>query len=713
MLSKTSFFNRTLFRKNLSRFWPLWGLASFVGVLLPASILLNMSYYNTEAHQLTELYYHTLVSVIPIVSLVYALLCALCCWEFLYAPRSVSMMHSLPLRREGVFATNFLSGMTMMAIPYAVTAVMCIIVSLMMGAFSLLPLLNTVLGVAGMSLFYFCSATCVAFLTGNLFMLPVLYFLLHFLAPLADFLAATYAGQFIYGINASYSGKLDVLSPTVFLMRNMDVTTVYETTVDPIYGMEQIRTVVGYQLHGLWMIGLYAIAGLALLGCAWLLYNRRHSECAGDVIAHRGGRPVFRFGIALLAALCGGLVLYMLLWESFRETTLMRPLPLTVCMIVAGAIGYYAASMLLAKSLRVFRGSWKGLAIVALCSATLCFSLSFDIFGIGRRIPAAAAIETLTFRAGGNTYYFEADDVENDAAEAALLEQVLDIHRAITADSRYIVSVLDERNAATTPYNAAYYEENAYTTIRFTYDLKDGTTVERRYNVILTRERMAKDGTYDAMLDELVNSTPMRAKRLLMDRPELVPYYGHIWMEFGDKRSFALSDRETVALTEAVRADALSGSWGNVNWFDGDRAAEYAMGIELNFEHEIDPNTYDHDYISVSVNPRMHNTIACLMELGIISGPEALKTVAEMDVENFKMSVRAKYGVDAATLSVGELERYCEELGYDFADMYLALHGGEAVEMTSFPTEVSSAGMTVTTVTVDDLNPNSSSLYIG
>lgn len=33
MQSKTSYFNATLFRKNLTRFWPLWGLASFIGAL--------------------------------------------------------------------------------------------------------------------------------------------------------------------------------------------------------------------------------------------------------------------------------------------------------------------------------------------------------------------------------------------------------------------------------------------------------------------------------------------------------------------------------------------------------------------------------------------------------------------------------------------------------------------------------------------------------
>ena len=31
MQSKTSYFNATLFRKNLTRFWPLWGLAAGYG----------------------------------------------------------------------------------------------------------------------------------------------------------------------------------------------------------------------------------------------------------------------------------------------------------------------------------------------------------------------------------------------------------------------------------------------------------------------------------------------------------------------------------------------------------------------------------------------------------------------------------------------------------------------------------------------------------
>ena len=43
MQSKTSCFNKTLFRKNLTRFWPLWGMASFGGSLFPLAMLLNLA----------------------------------------------------------------------------------------------------------------------------------------------------------------------------------------------------------------------------------------------------------------------------------------------------------------------------------------------------------------------------------------------------------------------------------------------------------------------------------------------------------------------------------------------------------------------------------------------------------------------------------------------------------------------------------------------
>ena len=50
--------------------------------------------------------YYQVVSVVPAIDLVYAALCALAVWSYLYSARSVGLMHTLPIRREGIFLTN-------------------------------------------------------------------------------------------------------------------------------------------------------------------------------------------------------------------------------------------------------------------------------------------------------------------------------------------------------------------------------------------------------------------------------------------------------------------------------------------------------------------------------------------------------------------------------------------------------------------------------
>ena len=130
-------------------------------------------------------------------------------------------MHTLPIRREGLFLTNFLSGLSMTLIPYAVTGVLCVVVSLCGGAFDAKGLAVTVLAVLGESFFYFSSATFVAFITGNAFTMPPLYALLHFLAVLLDWLISSFAQGFIFGFSTYYTGVVEWLSPTVYLVNNV------------------------------------------------------------------------------------------------------------------------------------------------------------------------------------------------------------------------------------------------------------------------------------------------------------------------------------------------------------------------------------------------------------------------------------------------------------------------------------------------------------
>ena len=620
MRSKTSYFNGTLFKKNLSRYWPLWGLASFGGALFPLAMLVNLLHSGFDFWtplETTQAYYNVLSYGVPVISIVYAVLCAMAVWNYLYNTRSVGLMHTLPIRREGLFVTNVLSGLVMMAIPYAVTGVLIVLVSLLYGGFEPVGVLVTILGVAGESIFFFGLATFCAFIVGNVFMLPALYGLLNFLAVLTDFAVNLLAQGFCFGIYSSYSGTVEWLSPVVYLMQQVQPNSIYQEKLvqNSVYDPHSTNVLTEVHLENGWLIAVYAAVGVALLVLAWLLYRRRRSESAGDVVAVGWMKPVFRYGCAAYAAILGGRLLYALLWESFQNGQYFAILPMILCMIAGGAVGYYAASMLLAKTPRVFKTTWKGMLAVALGCAALCGAMKYDLFGVTRRVPAADSVKLVNVYAAGSNYYLTPgkDDV--------LIEKVRTLHQTIIDDKDYILGYSSR----------AYYEDTASTdmavedagaqstisNIRITYMLNSGLKVERRYSLYLTSGRMAQEGTYDYLLDQLINSPEMRQKRIRWrdEGFQLDGAWIDTWRDYSD-----LSSREVGLILDAVAKDAENGDWGVYNWFQADNDAD-SYEIQIHFQYKLPESQFDRAYDAIQVNVKegMTETIRALKDLKLIT----------------------------------------------------------------------------------------------
>ncbi len=611
MRSKTSCFNSTLFKKNLSRYWPLWGLASFGGAMFPLAMLVNLLHDGFQLWsplETTEAYYTVLSYGVPVISIVYAILCAMAVWSYLYNARSVGLMHTLPIRREGLFLTNLLSGLVMMAIPYAVTGVLTVLVTMLSGGFEPVGVLVTILGVAGESVFFFGLATFCAFIVGNVFMLPALYALFNFLAVLTDFTVNLLAQGFCFGIYSSYSGTVEWLSPVVYLMQKISPNSTYETqwVTDRLSGQRYETSVpTSVTLENGWLIAVYAAVGVVLMVLAWLMYRRRRSESAGDVVAVGWMKPVFRYGCAAYSAILGGRLLYALFWESFQNGLYFTVLPMILCMIVGGAVGYYAASMLLAKTLRVFRSTWKGMLAVALGCIALCAAMKFDVFGVVRRVPALDGIKTLQIYAADSNYYL------TPGQDDALIEEVRALHQAIINDKDY---ALTAASAASEAYSGADEEiPHAYTNVRFTYTLNSGLKVERQYDLYLARDRMAQDGTYDNLLDRLINSPEMRQKRIRRQDGNFRLDTAWINTRTGGTD---LNSREVETILSAVARDAENGNWGVYDWFNSqDDADHYDMTVHIGYQME----NHRYDSIDISIREGMAETIQALKELGLIT----------------------------------------------------------------------------------------------
>ena len=334
-------------------------------------------------------------------------------------------------------------------------------------------------------------------------------------------------------------------------------------------------------------------------------------------------KPVFRYGCAVYAAILGGRLLYALLWDSFQSGRYFTVLPMILCMIAGGAVGYYAASMLLAKTPRVFKTTWKGMLAVALGCAALWGAMKCDLFGVVRRVPAPDSVKLVNVYAAGSNYYL------TPGKDDALIEEVRALHQAIVDDRDYIMSTAEGRSvyaetedsyaidAPATESVSTSVSSFANTSVRFTYTLNSGLKVERRYNLYLTQNRMDQEGTYDHLLDQLINSPEMRQKRIRWrdEGFQMTEAWFETWSGGG-----TLGSREAGLLLDAVAKDAENGDWGVYNWFLADNDADN-YDLRIQFEYKLPESQFNriHDTIRINVKEGMTETIRALKDLKLIT----------------------------------------------------------------------------------------------
>jgi hypothetical protein len=265
--------------------------------------------------------------------------------------------------------------------------------------------------------------------------------------------------------------------------------------------------------------------------------------------------------------------------------------------------------MLLAKSLRVFKSAWRGLLAVLAGCAVVCCVLHFDVFGVTTYVPAIEDVEQVDLRAADNHYIFYPGE------EDELLEEVRALHLAIASEADYIRPVEDAWNGAM-PAGGQREDTLTSTYVRFVYYLKNGRTVERRYDVPLNRARLTEEGTYDHALDTLINGEPMKLKRLHANDESYVINGGSLYVE-KRREGFELSTREARTIMENLRRDAAEGTWGTYDWFVNSDGGDYALELNIYFQQPdpLDENHVYHDSIYLRVRPAMRHTVSALLEL--------------------------------------------------------------------------------------------------
>ena len=494
MRSVTSYFNRELLRGALQRTWPLWAAYTLIWLLLlPVTIFIRLSDRHIVYSRPT-LSYELLSTGLPsgaMMAAVFGIFFAMAMFAYLTNSRATNGMHAMPIRREGLFLTHYLAGLFCQVVTLLVSFALAALVTAAFGVFDGYAVGMGLLLCVLLVLFFYSFGVLCMVCVGQILAGAVFYGILNFLFVGMEVLLRSFAGNFLYGYDGRSSAfSTAPLSPPVEIASSLSVSYVYDG-IDPI----------GVRVFHLGTFAAYAAAGLVLAALALLLYRKRRSEMTGNTVAIGWLRPVFKYGVALCSAFSLGQLLSYFVFELTDSTYTAGALIGTIaCMIFAGLIGYYAAEMLLKKSFRVFKTSWKGALATSAVLILIGLSFPLDLTGYQSRVPEQGDIVSATVDLyGGNVSgSFNLSGQES----IALLR---DAHCAVITDK-----------ARQTEYNRRYVPFNGDTcTLRITYELADGTELFRSYDLSTDEALLSDPSSPESALTKLANCTEITRARVL------------------------------------------------------------------------------------------------------------------------------------------------------------------------------------------------------
>ena len=617
MRSATLYFNGTLYRKTLARFWPLWAGYGVIWLFFIPLNMLNM-YFNRYSN--SPPYRRMLNQALNLPEMAtfglflagfFAILCAMAVFGYLYNSRSSCWFHALPMRREALFTTQYLAGLSFLLLPQLVTAALTAMVEL---AFlpmdswgkALYALLTWLLAQSGICLFFFSFAAFCAMFTGNILALPAFYCIFNVLADVIYTLLDGLFHEFFYG----YAGSAGTAQIVEYLT--------------PAYALKDALVLFGSSEEGQRFrspgtVAVYAAVGVALALVSLYVYRRRHAETAGDVVSIPLVRPLFKYGVSFCAGLCLGM--FTAAFFSWSSVTALIP-----CVLVWSVVGYFVAEMLLRKSFRVLK-TWKGSAVMTAVMLVLCLGCMMDLFGVETRVPKLNQVEQLSV-------YFNTGYPNDDGASLSTtitdpesIQKFLELHQA----------VVDDRDRL--DWNSSSFTHgDDCSSLQLEYTLKGGSSLHRRYSSIpLYQEDLDKEGSFTYLAQQLVQDRELVAQAYDFEARLNGYRLTGAWLDCLKKDGEIYYDNVYVdnyaqELWDAVQQDFAEGNIG-VRWlFDSGRErnentyhTDLIFGLSAyqrtnteGYTVQVSPNGYDIDNtLTITLSPQARRTLAVLEKTGI------------------------------------------------------------------------------------------------
>ncbi len=445
MRSGISFFDKTLFKKTVARWWPIWAAYLVLWIfILPVNLLMTNYIYQDPISG-------TFMAQM-VITMIFALFAAMAVLSHLYWPRSANFFGSLPVRREAQFTTLYLAGLSFLLVPDLIVACLTALAVSGSKVLSAGQAFAWLLAAAADGFFFYSFAIVVGLLVGHILALPALYIAFNFLVALVVMLLEMIVGVFY----PSFTG----FSPAVeeaarWLTPSFQLGEVWLRTGDYVSAGNLLVASHSWQIKNGFTLAVYAGVAAVLTVLAFFLYRRRRLESAGDVVAVRSMRPVFKY----VGALCAGLALGTVTSSIVGEDSL--PYTVTIWTVLS----VFGAQMILDKTFKVFK-KWKGAAVLGALVAAAFIVMVFDLTGYETRVPDPADVESLEVR------YFRTSSNLGDVAD----------HLNFTLTDPGEIGEFTALHKAAVEEGDSVWDVSGYVSMELTYNMKH-TTVRRQVSV--------------------------------------------------------------------------------------------------------------------------------------------------------------------------------------------------------------------------------------
>ena len=219
MVSRNSFFSKTLFWKTVTRFWPLWAAYLAAWTLSFPVVLFGELDSGVNGRDLFSFVYDQAGPVGIVFSAIVAIMAAMAIFSHLYTPRAAGGFAVLPIRREGVYLSHFTAALACLSAANVLVFLMAALVELAFGCLTPGPLFTWLAAVTMLNIFFLGFASFCAQLTGSILVLPAVYAVLNFVAVVVESIGRSMLELIVFGMSNTHL-RFTELSPAVYLFQN-------------------------------------------------------------------------------------------------------------------------------------------------------------------------------------------------------------------------------------------------------------------------------------------------------------------------------------------------------------------------------------------------------------------------------------------------------------------------------------------------------------